>query len=482
MVATLAAGVLLRLWTALSYGGVLDADEAVVGLMGRHLAHGEITTFYWGQAYGGSHEAILAGLLFAVLGSSTVVLRLVPLILGALATWLLWRVGRRLVDPRAALAGALLFWIWPGAFVWWSVRVGNYWAVLCLSLGTILVLLRLRHQPVWSPRDMVLLGVLGGASWWANPQSVYLIAPALAWCGGALLRQVRRLPLLVLASVVGASPWLAFNLRNDWASLHFPPGPVAQNSFWDHLEGFGRVALPMAAGLRLPFSRQWILPPLGQLAYLLLLAAFVVAVVRRPRGVGLLLLTTAAFPILYAISPMTWYVDQPRYLLFLAPVGCLLLGRALRSVPPAPAAGALSLAVVLSLTTLWGMNVGYTHRNYAPDVAVPARLDGLEDLLADRGVQEAFADYWLAYRITFETGERVAVTPVYVVRHAGIDDRVRRHPSPAYIFLAGAKPLPALLDLCRSRQVPVAVTARGPWVLVQPAGRILPEELPGGWQ
>ena len=34
--------------------------------MVRHILHGELTTFFWGQAYGGSQEALLTAPVFAV--------------------------------------------------------------------------------------------------------------------------------------------------------------------------------------------------------------------------------------------------------------------------------------------------------------------------------------------------------------------------------------------------------------------------------
>src|SRR4051812_10652439 len=62
------AGLALRLWMLTGRPGVLDSDEAIVGLMARHFLDGDWTTFYWGQAYGGSQEAMLTAAVFAVTG------------------------------------------------------------------------------------------------------------------------------------------------------------------------------------------------------------------------------------------------------------------------------------------------------------------------------------------------------------------------------------------------------------------------------
>src|SRR5690242_4854120 len=59
----------------------LDSDEAVIGLMARHILHGERPTFFWGQNYMGPFEAYFAALLFVLFGSSSFVLGLSALLL-----------------------------------------------------------------------------------------------------------------------------------------------------------------------------------------------------------------------------------------------------------------------------------------------------------------------------------------------------------------------------------------------------------------
>ena len=62
----------LRLVLIFSYGDSLNGDEAVVGLMAKHIGEGtNVPVFYYGQPYMGSMEAMLAALLFALGGIST---------------------------------------------------------------------------------------------------------------------------------------------------------------------------------------------------------------------------------------------------------------------------------------------------------------------------------------------------------------------------------------------------------------------------
>jgi hypothetical protein len=97
-------------------------------------------------------------------------------------------------------------------------------------------------------------------------------------------------------------------------------------------------------------------------------------------------------------------------------------------------------------------------------------------------VQYAFADYWLAYRTTFETGEKTLVSPTYVVRDPVIDARVRAAPVPDFIFIATSRSLERFTTLCGNRGVPVAVHRNGQFAVVIPEKRVLPEDVRPAWQ
>jgi hypothetical protein len=54
---------------------IFDSDEAVEGLMARHVAQGEFPAFLWGQKYKGVPEVYLNAALFSVTGPSVVALK-----------------------------------------------------------------------------------------------------------------------------------------------------------------------------------------------------------------------------------------------------------------------------------------------------------------------------------------------------------------------------------------------------------------------
>ena len=49
-----------RLPFLMSSASFFDSDEAIEGLMARHVLHGELPIFYWGQGYKGVPEVYLA--------------------------------------------------------------------------------------------------------------------------------------------------------------------------------------------------------------------------------------------------------------------------------------------------------------------------------------------------------------------------------------------------------------------------------------
>jgi 4-amino-4-deoxy-L-arabinose transferase-like glycosyltransferase len=437
VVAGVAAGIGLRAWVLSSTSlGSLDSDEAVWGLMARHLLDGHWSTFFWGQNYGGSHEAIVTAGLFGITGSGTLALKLVPTALYAAAALLVWRVGRRTVGEPAARIAATLFWIWPAYFVWRSTKAyGYYGSGLVLGLAVILLALRLREKP--SRLDVFAIGLALGLGWWSTPQIVILALPPLVWLVWQRRSVLRDWWIALPAFVVGAFPWIVTNVRHDWASLH---SSQARTSELGHVHNLFTAVLPTALGLRVPFSLEWIVGPLGGWAlFVLALVGFVWLVWRRPAGLGVLTLVCLLFPVLYVISPYTFLSSEPRYLALLMPVVALLLARALRG--PWLAAAGVAAALGLSLAGLAAMEQDRLTLSQAEDLPIPASTRPPLRALEQAGVKTAVADYWIAYVLDFESREQIITIPAPYTgqnRHPGWNELVASDPRSARVFVHGA--------------------------------------------
>jgi hypothetical protein len=153
-----------------------DSDEAVEGLMARHLLHGEFRTFYWGQSYKGVPETYLAAAAFAVFGSSVAVLKSVTAALFALYIGASSLLLGRWFGRRVAVASSLISAVGPPALMYWTLSA-NAEFVLIMLLGTALLLL----APAWGPSAsrgrQAAFGFVAGLGAWTHPLIVCYLLP-----------------------------------------------------------------------------------------------------------------------------------------------------------------------------------------------------------------------------------------------------------------------------------------------------------------
>jgi hypothetical protein len=422
IVATAAvAGIAFRVAVDASSLGVLDGDEAVWGLMVRHVLDGELSTFYWGQGYGGTQEVLLTAPLFALFGTGVFTMRVVPMVLTAVAALLVWRIGRRTIgEPAASFAGAL-FWIWPPYLIWKSDRAHGFYGS-GLVLVSLVLLLALRLGERWSRREAALLGLVIGLGWWQTPQIVPIALPAIVWLIWRRREAWREAWMIAPAAVLGALPWLLSNIEHDWWSFRIDSGDTPYHL---RLRGFFSSTLPMAIGLRIPFTSDWLLGKAVSAVVYAGLMALVAAVAwrkRRRAGVVLLVGIVAAYAFLYALSPATWLVDEPRYVVVLLPVLVLLLAQAVTSVTR----GALAVAAAIGLSALvlsqLASSPEYVRR--ADGLDIPRDFGPVIAELDRRGLDRVFSSYWIAYRLDFETRERIIAAETLLATIAAHGDRV----------------------------------------------------------
>src|SRR5438552_1241838 len=88
----------IRIWLVYHTHGIIDGDEAVVGIQAEHILRGEHPYYFYGQVYMGSLEAYLMAILFAIAGPSVWMLRAEPILLSLLVVWLTWRLAGALAD------------------------------------------------------------------------------------------------------------------------------------------------------------------------------------------------------------------------------------------------------------------------------------------------------------------------------------------------------------------------------------------------
>jgi 4-amino-4-deoxy-L-arabinose transferase-like glycosyltransferase len=156
-----------------------DSDEAVEGLMARHVLNGELPAFFWGQAFKGVPEVYASAGAFALFGSSVAVLKSVTLVFFAAYVATNFILLDRLLSRWAAVSASLLLIAAPPALVFWSLDASAEYVIIML-LGTLLLILaekaKTREQRArisW----LFAVGLVVGLGLWVHQLFIVYLIP-----------------------------------------------------------------------------------------------------------------------------------------------------------------------------------------------------------------------------------------------------------------------------------------------------------------
>ena len=487
-----------------------DSDEAVEGLMARHVLTGEFPLFLWGQRYKGVPEVYLTAAAFRVWPAGVITLKAVTLACAALYACVNFHLVARLFSRRVAWIATAFLIAGPPSLVLWTLS-GSADIVMTLIAGASLLLGFSAWQRTGSRAGLMLAAASLGFGLWIQQYILYYVAAlaaasidwspegrawlrARAW--GADLPPSMRIAIRLVAAagfvyvglglmafaglgfavtpfglpVTVADPqkmwWIAAGLlliaaagsivarlvrTHTWPAWIAPvlaflagwapsvagrllsDGPGAPRARMDlaglvtALPEFTSVALPVLFGFRSP-ATEWLAVPAS--AAVIIVAAVAISYARRLSVFHVFAILT---PCLFLISGA--YIDAQSYR-YLMPLHAALpviyatgIDAALRANRMA---GTALLAALLSVF-VWQQVDWY--RRLQPD----RETDAIVDCLKGSSVRLARADYWLSYKLTFLTGERVIVAPTNGVdRYPPYTAAVRAEPSAPTIESATA--------------------------------------------
>ncbi len=170
-----------------------DADQSIVGLMARHIQHGERPLFYWGQPYTGSGEAYVTAALFAIFGQSDLLLHIVPLAASVAFAGLTTILGLRLYGPGVAWLTGLYLAVPPALLLDWGLWAGSgYLESMALGTAALLLVLPDRVAP-HRRRSARIVGAffLLGFALWVQPLAGYYILAVGAMLVGPFVAAAR---------------------------------------------------------------------------------------------------------------------------------------------------------------------------------------------------------------------------------------------------------------------------------------------------
>ena len=202
-----------------------DSDQAIVGLMGKHILDGALPWLYYGDSYGGILEPLLASWSFLFFGISRWSLHLIPLVFSILFIVSIYQLGRELFDREVGLLSMLLAAIpYFSMGLYSSLAYGGYIEILWLGNLILLITHRLaiQKEPVFFI-PLFFLGLLWGISWWTYPISVVYLMTSFCFLLYFKTELIRKGKILTIASgfVLGSFPFWIWNSLHRFPFLNF---------------------------------------------------------------------------------------------------------------------------------------------------------------------------------------------------------------------------------------------------------------------
>jgi len=261
----------------------VHSDEAIIGLMGKHIVEGRYDPFYmYGQSYnaGAAWEAYLAAIPFAIFGVGVIPLKSCIVVLSLACLVMFYAMMLRLYDRRTAALASLALALSPSLLKWHFQVRGYSWYFLSLPLLVDLYWSVDSRSSAKAGR-IFLFGVASGLSVWCLE---LVLAPVAAlWFLLAVRRKLtaRSAALGLLGLITGYAPAIGFNLIHhfsNWREVFidktgggegpslFHPATIGEILFQEMPKFFGRIPCsgitprnppPVMSSMRSPSRRSW---------------------------------------------------------------------------------------------------------------------------------------------------------------------------------------------------------------------------------
>jgi hypothetical protein len=207
----------------------VHSDEAIIGLMAKHIFEGRYFPFYmYGQPYnaGAAWEAYLAAVAFAFCGVGVVQLKGCILVLSLVCLYLFYRMSCALYDRRTAIFATVAFALTPSLLKWHFQVRGYSWYFLSIPVLALLFL-SIESTPNRRWPLFLLFGIVSGLSIW-NLELGITFNVAL-WILLLLRRHLSLNNALIAVGgfILGYAPTIASNLTHhfaNWNAVHEKTG------------------------------------------------------------------------------------------------------------------------------------------------------------------------------------------------------------------------------------------------------------------
>jgi 4-amino-4-deoxy-L-arabinose transferase-like glycosyltransferase len=472
-----------------------NSDEAIVGLMARHILNGEWPVFFYGQAYMGSLDASLAAVGFALLGEAVWVIRLLQALLYVatiLTTAVLgWSIYRN--AWVAWVAAALLAVPSVNVTLYTTVSLGGYGEALLIGNLLMLLALQVRRKG----KGFALWGFLAGLGFWAFGLTLIFTIPAGFLVARKAWHTKSKLVVAFASFLLGALPWIFEAVRQGFSPFltELLGGAISGassggiSSVLQHFVNLLLFGPTVVFGLRPPWSAELIALPLAAVALIFWLLVIVYGVTRLKvhdeARAGRWLLFGVMVTLLAGFLLTPFGADPSgRYFLPLAVPMALMAGELFTALlMPRVGRWAFAALGLVLIFNLWGIvqtagqNPPGITTQFDPIAQVDhSYLPELIEFLDAEGESTGYTNYWVAYPLAFLSDERLIFTPRLPYhqdfRYTDRDDRyapfgevVTQSPTRAFITTNFAELNQILGESLDQHKIEFEVTEIGPYTV-----------------
>lgn len=415
-----------------------NADEAIVGLMGRHILQGRWPVFFYGQAYMGSLDATLVAGAFSLVGVRVGAIRLVQCLLYLGTVWTTMLLARRYLGTNRAgiVAGLLLAIPTVNVTLYSTVSLGGYGEALLLGNLTLLLALHIKDRPStgWA---YFAWGLLAGLGFWAFGLTLVYTLPAGILLGIGLWRlnssRWQRVLIIHLGLMIGASPWIAHAISQGLGPLLSELGGSAiavesgtgiAGEVLSRLLSLVIFGSTVTTGLRPPWDIRWLAWPLAPVVlafWAAVLLHFIGSLRKRGESRALRWQLAGITALLFLGFLFTPFGGDPsgRYFLPLAvPMALMAADFVERLRVQSGSKLVYGLIGIVMIFNLWGtLQAKFeTPTGLTTQFDAVARIDheydaALMQFLEENDERYGYSNYWVSYPLAFQSEEEIIFVP-----------------------------------------------------------------------
>lgn len=437
-----------------------NSDEAIVGLMARHILAGEHPIFFYGQSYMGSLDTYFVAGAFLIFGKTVNAIRISQSFLFCIFLLLSYQFSCRLFNSkRAALITIIFLAAAPVNFLLYTtVTLGGYLEALIIGVAILWCTLELQkiltgnntNQKMVYALCLILGGLIGLGVWVLGITIVFSVSVLIILLPTIIKLHPSKQTILGIGAMVGCG-------------LIIGAAPI-----WVYMTNHGAATfLNELFGSAVSVSQSYLAQVGLHLANLLLFGVSTIFGLRPPWEVRWLLLPLIPF-VLGAWAFILWkafkytHEDEPKYWIYLWSPSILLIIAFILTPFGIDPSGRYFLPVYFSLALTAGLWFIHTDTSrtvmkwaitgiivlfnlggilqasiqspfgittqFAPNTSIDHRYDKeLIAFLMGTSNFQGYSTYWTAYPIAFLSDEKVILIPALPyhadLRHTTRDDR-----------------------------------------------------------